>query len=212
MTIYDISLTLTPGMVTWENAEPALSLAWASQIGADCPANVSHIRGGMHTGTHLDAPLHFVAGGRCVHELDLDILIGPAQVVEIFGRGVLTAADLEGAGLAAGVERVLLKTDNTRRDLLHDPQFHRDYVGVAPDAAQWLVTRDVRLIGIDYLSVGAYDLNVETHRILLGAGLVIVEGLVLGDVPPGAYTLVALPPKVQGAEGSPCRAVLLGGD
>ncbi|MBV9848460.1 MAG: cyclase family protein [Armatimonadetes bacterium] len=211
MTIYDISLTVTPGMVTWENAEPSLSLEWASRIGAGSPANVSHVSGGMHTGTHLDAPLHFVADGRSVEALDLGALIGPAQVVEVFGRDQVTAADLERAGVDEGTERVLLKTDNTRRDLLHDPQFHPDYVGVAPSAAQWLVAHGVRLIGVDYLSVGAYDANVETHRILLGAGMVILEGLVLSGVPAGTYTLAALPPKVQGAEGSPCRAVLWDG-
>ena len=208
MTIYDISLTVTPGMVTWENAEASLTLDWASRIGADSPANVSRMTGGMHTGTHLDAPLHFVEDGRGVEELDLEVLIGPAQVVEVFAREQITDVDMERAGLAAGVKRVLFKTDNTQRGLLQDPIFHRDYVGVAPSAAQWLVTRGVRLIGIDYLSVGAYDVNVETHRILLGAGVVIVEGLVLNHVPAGKYTLAALPPKVQGAEGSPCRAVL----
>ena len=208
MTIYDISLTVTPGMVTWENSEASLTLDWASRIGADSPANVSRMTGGMHTGTHLDAPLHFVEDGRGVEELDLGVLIGPAQVIELFGRDEITDRDMERAGLAAGVERILFKTDNTRRGLLQDPTFHRDYVGVAPSAAQWLVSHGVRLVGIDYLSVGAYDDNVETHRILLGAGVVIVEGLVLTDVPAGAYTLAALPPKVQGAEGSPCRAVL----
>ena len=210
MTIYDISLTVTPGMVTWENAESALALAWASQIGPGCPANVSQVSGGMHTGTHLDAPLHFIEDGHGVEALDLRTLIGPAQVVEVFGRDQITAADLAAAGLAEGVGRVLFKTDNTTRGLLHDPTFHRDYVGVAPSAAQWLVAHGVRLVGVDYLSVGAYNANVETHRILLGAGMVIVEGLVLSDVPAGTYTLVALPPKIQGAEGSPCRAVLLG--
>ncbi len=209
MTIHDISLTVTPGMVTWENAEASLTLDWASRIGSESPANVSRMSGGMHTGTHLDAPLHFVEDGRGVEELDLRTLIGTAQVVEIYGRDAITDADLERAGLAAGVERVLFKTNNTRRGLLHDPTFHRDYVGVAPSAARWLVAQGVLLVGIDYLSVGSYDVNVETHRILLGAGVVIVEGLVLTDVPAGTYTLAALPPKVQGAEGSPCRAVLL---
>ena len=109
--------------------------------------------------------------------------------------------------------RVLFKTDNTQRGLLHDSQFHRDYVGVAPDAARWLVARGVRLVGVDYLSVGPYgDANTETHQILLRAGVVIVEGLVLGDVPAGTYTLAALPPKIRGAEGSPCRAVLMEGN
>ena len=210
MRIYDISLTMTPGMVTWDNAEPPLSLAWAAQIGPGCAVNLSTLSGGAHTGTHLDAPLHFVDGGHGVEEIDLQVLIGPAQVVGMFGRAQITAADLEAAGLTVGTERVLFATDNTRRGLLNDPKFHRDYVGVSPDGAEWLVAQGVRLVGIDYLSIGSYgEANDRTHQILLRAGVIIVEGLVLGEVPAGTYTLAALPPKMQGAEGSPCRAVLM---
>ncbi len=209
MTIHDISLTATPGMVTWENAEPALSLRWDSVIGAGSACNTSFLHGGSHTGTHLDAPLHFMPGGGCVPDLDLQTLIGPARVVEVFGHAQITAAALDAAAIPAGTERLLFKTDNTRRGLLHDPQFHPEYVGVAPDAALWLVGRGVRLVGVDYLSVGPYGpANVETHRTLLDAGVVVVEGLVLTDIAPGAYLFAALPPKVAGAEGSPCRAVL----
>ena len=112
--------------------------------------------------------------------LDLNVLIGPAQVMEIYGRDQITAADLESAGIAPGTERILIKTDNTRLARMGDGVFHEDYVGIAPSGAQWLVTHGVRLIGVDYLSVGPYGpVNVETHRILLGAGLVVVETLVL---------------------------------
>jgi arylformamidase len=209
MTIHDLSLTVTPEMVTWENAEPALSLRWDTLIGTDSAANVSSLQGGSHSGTHLDAPLHFVAGGGCVPDLDLQTLIGPATVVEVFGSAQITAADLNAAVIPEGAERLLFKTDNTRRDLLHDPTFHPEYVGIAPDGARWLVARGVKLVGVDYLSVGPYGpLNVETHQTLLAADVVVVEGLVLTEVPPGTYMFAALPPKVEGAEGSPCRAVL----
>ena len=127
----------------------------------------------------------------------------------MFGSAPITASDLNAAAIPAGTERLLFKTDNTRRGLLQDPKFHPEYVGVAPDAASWLVARGVRLVGIDYLSIGPYGgANVETHQTLLGAGIVVVEGLVLTDITPGAYMFAALPPKVEGAEGSPCRAVL----
>lgn len=209
MIIHDISMTVTPGMVTWENSEAALSLAWASQIGADSVCNVSTLSGGSHTGTHLDAPLHFVEGGGEVSALDIHTLVGPAHVTEIFGSSQITEDDFKAAAIPAGTERLLLKTDNTRRGLLHNPQFHRDYVGIAPSGARWLTAQGVRLVGVDYLSVGPYgDDNAITHQILLGAGLVVVEGLMLADVPAGSYMLAALPPKVHGAEGSPCRAVL----
>lgn len=212
MRIHDISLTNSPRIVTWEGTEQGYSLAWTEQIGPDSPANVSLITVGAHTGTHLDAPLHFVAGGASVEALDVQTLIGPAQVIGIFGRDTITAADLEDAGIAPDAARLLFKTDNSRRRLLSDAQWHPEYVGIAPDAATWLAARGVKLVGVDYLSVGPYgDINTETHRRLLGAGVVIVETLNLEDIRPGAYFLVALPPKFAGAEGSPCRAVLIEG-
>ena len=138
--------------------------------------------------------------------------MGPAQVVEIYGRDQITAADLEQAGIAPGTERVLLKTDNTRLGRLQDGVFHKDYVGIAPSGAQWLVTHGVRLVGVDYLRSGpTAPINVETHRILLGAGVVVVETLVLDEVGAGDYTLLALPPKFAGLEGSPCRCLLMEG-
>ena len=210
MTIHDISITTSPRTVTWEGTEQGYSLAWNQRIGADSVCNVSVITDGAHTGTHLDAPLHFVAGGRAVEALDVRTLVGPAQVVEIYGRGVLTAVDMEAAGIVPATERLLFKTDNSRRRLLSDVAWHPEYVGIAPDAAAWLVTHGVKLVGVDYLSVGPYGAdNVETHRTLLGAGVVILETLRLEEIRPGQYFLVALPPKFEGAEGSPCRVVLI---
>ena len=211
MKIHDISLTTSPQTVTWDGTEQGFSMHWAAQIGQPGEVcNLSVFTEGTHTGTHLDAPLHFIAGGKTVEALDLTVLVGRAQVIEVFGRDQVTAADLEGAGVAPGMERVLLKTDNTRLGRKGDGVFHKDYVGLAPSGAQWLVTHGVRLVGIDYLSIGPYGpVNVETHTILLGAGLVVVETLVLDDINAGEYTLIALPPKFQGLEGSPCRALLV---
>ncbi len=213
MTIHDISLTTTPETVTWEGTETGFSFRWAARLGArDAVCNLSVLTLGAHAGTHLDAPLHFVAGGKAVEALDVEVLVGPALVVEIMGRDQITAADLEHARIMPGTERVLLKTDNTRLGRLHDGVFHPDYVGLTPSGAAWLVTQGVRLVGIDYLSIGPYGpVNVETHRILLGAGVVIVENLVLDDVKPGEYTLMALPPKFAGLEASPCRCLLIEG-
>lgn len=213
MKIHDISLTTSPRTLTWEGTEQGLSVQWVARLGEPgAVCNLSVFTNGTHTGTHLDAPLHFVPGGASVEALDVNVLVGPAQVVEIYRRDQITAADLAQAGIAPGTERVLFKTDNTRRGWLHDGVFHPDYVGVAPSGAQWLVTHGVRLVGVDYLSVGPYGpINVETHRILLGAGVVVVETLVLDEVGAGDYTLLALPPKFDGLEGSPCRCLLMEG-
>lgn len=214
MKIHDITRTTSPQTLTWEGTEQGFSMRWAERIGENSsPCNVSAFSQGVHTGTHLDAPLHFVPGGTSVELLDVQVLVGRAQVVEIYGRDQLTAADFAGASIAPTTERLLLKTDNTRLGRLHDHVFHKDYVGIAPSGAHWLVTQGIRLIGVDYLSVGPYgEMNTETHRILLGAGVVVVETLVLDDVAAGDYTLLALPPKYAGLEGSPCRCLLLEGE
>jgi len=213
MKIHDISMTTTPETVTWDGTETGFSIHWNTRMsdpGAVC--NVSVLTDGAHTGTHLDAPLHFIANGGTVEMLDVNVLVGPAQVVELYGRDTITAADFDGVEIVPGTERILIKTDNTRLSRKGDGVFHEDYVGIDPSGAQWLVSHGVRLIGVDYLSVGPYGpVNIETHRILLGAGLVIVETLVLDNIAPGSYTLIALPPKFQGLEGSPCRALLLEG-
>jgi len=212
--IHDISLTVTEKTVTWENTEQGFSKRWAAKLGTPGnDFNLSVLIDGTHTGTHVDAPLHFIAGGKSIEALDLNILVGPAQVVEIFGRDSVTSADLEGAGITPGTERVLLKTDNTRLKRKDSPVFDEGYVGLAPSGAQWLVSHGVRLVGIDYLSIGPHGpVNTQTHTIVLGAGMVVVETLVLDDIAPGKYTLIALPPKFHGLEGSPCRALLIEGE
>ena len=213
MIIHDISLTVSPKTVTWDGTEAGFSAQWAAKIGLKgAVCNVSALTVGAHTGTHLDAPLHFVPGGLPLEALELSALVGKADVVEIYGRSPITAAEFERVNLTPKAERILLKTDNTRFGRLHDTIFHKDYTGLAPSGAEWLVHRGVRLVGIDYLSIGPYGpVNTETHKILLGAGIVVVESLVLDNVEPGEYTLLALPPKFAGLEGSPCRCLLIEG-
>ena len=213
MIIHDISLTVTPQTVTWDGKEQGFSAQWTSQVGVKgASSSQSVLTAGAHTGTHIDAPLHFVPGGLTIEALPLGTLVGSAEVVQIYGRSPITAADLEHANLAPKAERVLLQTDNTRFGRLHDGKFHTDYTGLAPSGAEWLVHHGIRLIGIDYLSIGPYGpVNTETHKILLGAGVVVVESLVLDNIVPGEYLLMALPPKFSGAEASPCRCVLVEG-
>ncbi|MCC7372993.1 MAG: cyclase family protein [Chloroflexi bacterium] len=207
--LYDVTVPLRPGMPTWDG-EPGPTLKPLKQIGLDGePAQVSLLTLGTHCGTHVDAPAHFIPGGAGVDALPLDALVGPCRVIEVDpaaeGRAVIEPADL--APAAGGVQRLLLKTPSGQ--FWADPPFRRDFVGLSGAAASWLVGQGVRLVGIDELSVDPYDADpYVAHLTLLGAGIVILEGLDLRAVPPGEYDLLALPLRLDGADGSPARVVL----
>jgi arylformamidase len=206
MPIYDITRTLQPGMPTWPG-EPGPELRLIKEMAAGHPADVSHLSLGVHTGTHVDAPGHFIPGGAGVETLSLDVLVGPARVVRIQHPGAIHVEELERAGLE-GVERVLFRTRNS--DEWSDAVFKDDFVYLDPAAARWLAGRETRLVGVDYLSVESFAAPEPlTHRTLLNAGLVIVEGLDLREIAPGDYTLCCLPLKLAGADGAPARAVLM---
>lgn len=206
MRLYDITRTLAPGMPTWPG-EPGPELTALKRMAAGDPANVSHLGLGVHTGTHVDAPVHFIEGAPAAETLPLDALCGPARVVRIADPEAVRVAELERGGLR-GVSRVLFQTRN--RELIGETSFRRDFVYLAPAAAEWLVAQGVRLVGIDYLSVEAFAApRPLTHLTLLRAGVVIVEGLDLRAPPPGDYELWCLPLKLAGADGAPARAVLV---
>jgi arylformamidase len=213
MRIIDISVTIQPGMVTWDNNETSLETEWLSRISNGESCNLSRVTIGSHCGTHLDAPLHFIDGGGSVDELNLNDLIGICRVVDLPAEKIddITGQDCGALGIDHGTKRILFKTSNSHRKLMRDTKFHNEFVALAPSGAQWLVDHGVRTVGVDYLSVGSPSGGAiaETHRILLGAGLVCLEGLLLEDVAPGTYQLIALPLKIKGAEGCPIRAVLL---
>jgi arylformamidase len=161
---------------------------------------------GSHTGTHIDAPRHFFAAGAPVDALDLHVLVGPAHVFALPCDAQITVDDLHHLDLA-GVQRVLFKTRNSA--LWDSPGFCADYVALTAPAARLLTEHGVRLVGIDYLSVDAYaQQDFPVHRTLLGAGVVILEGLDLRGVPPGAYELCALPLLLQDGDGAPARVIL----
>ena len=203
---FDISVPIYSGMAHWPD-NPAVRISRMQDMAHGDTANVSKIEMGAHTGTHMDAPRHFLADGGGIDEMPLDATMGPARVIRIDHPKAILPAELEGHNLQAG-ERVLFRTQNSERCWNTD-QFVEDFVYVSAAAAQYLVDRQVRTVGVDYLSVGGYVYDgVETHQILLGAGLWVIEGLNLAAVEPGAYELICLPLRIVGADGAPARAVL----
>jgi arylformamidase len=164
---------------------------------------------GAHSGTHVDAPMHFVADGAPIDQVRLDALVGPARVIQIDDSvQAITAAELE-RHQWKGAERVLFRTRSTARHWMSTAEFHRDFAYIAPDAAQLLADAGVKLVGIDYISAEQFGAAApRTHRTLLGKGIPIVEGLDLTDVPAGDYDLIVLPLKVRGHEAAPARAIV----
>ncbi|MEX2229489.1 MAG: cyclase family protein [Dehalococcoidia bacterium] len=205
----DVTSPIRPGMHAYPG-DPVVAMSLASSLADGDGYDVTALTLGTHTGTHVDAPSHFIAGAPAIEALDLDALIGPAYVADaVSASGHLDAAALALLGVPEHAERVLLKTANSR--LWDAPAFARDYVALTEDGARWLVDRAVRLVGIDYLSIAPYADPAPAHVALLSAGVVIVEGLDLRAVAPGDYTLVCLPLLIPGADGAPAR-VLLGRD
>jgi arylformamidase len=206
MKYHDVSVPIHAGMPIFEG-DPSVETSPFSSIGKGDLANVTQLLMGTHTGTHMDAPRHFLDNGTTVDEIPLDILIGPAEVTELAGIRGISRDDLASANLE-GEERVLFKTSNSR--LWREPCFRKDFSWIAGDAARYLVEIGVKLVGIDYLSVERYGASEPVaHLTLLRAGIVIVEGLNLSEVKPGRYELICLPLLIKGGDGSPCRAILV---
>ena len=204
----DISPVLAPELPIWPKS-PGVRATSRMSIAAGDDANVSQLAMDVHTGTHVDAPHHFVDGAASVEDLGLDPFVGPATVVDAGGDAEISAAVLDALELPPGVERLLLRTLNSVRPDLYRTPFDPDYAALTLDGAQWLVGRgDIRLIGVDYLSVQRYGLSTDIHRVILGAGIAIVEGLDLHATEPGEYELVCLPLRLAGVEASPARAIM----
>jgi arylformamidase len=209
MPIYDISLTLSPTLPIWPG-DPAFQLTRESDLAHGDEATVSRLNCSAHIGTHVDAPAHFLLGGRGVETLDLDLLIGPAWVADVPATvTALTAAALEALKIPSGVTRLLFRTRNSEYWTTPTPAFQEEFVAVTADGAAWLVERGILLVGVDYLSVAPFHDGIEPHQILLSAGVIPLEGLNLSAIEPGAYQLICLPLKLQGCDGAPARAVLL---
>jgi arylformamidase len=196
--IIDISVAVRPGMVTYPG-DPTVSLERVVSIADGGVCNLSRLDFGVHSGTHVDAPVHFVDGAPAAESLPLDVLIGPARVLDLTAAERLDATALEGLDLG---ERVLFKTRNS--ELWARDSFSEDHVGLTESGAQALVAAGVRLIGIDYLTLGDED----AHHVLLGAGVVAIESLDLRGVDPGEYELICAPLKLVGSDGAPARVLL----
>lgn len=205
--LIDISVALHPGLPVWPGNDP-FCVEHVQSIKSGNTANVTQLKAGSHTGTHIDAPLHFVDGAKTTLEIPLEKLVGLCQVVPFQGKAKITAQDLEALQLKPGIGKLLFKTDNSRLwdDMSHT--FYEDYCALTADAARWIVNQGIHLVGIDYLSIQLFHDSFETHVILLSNEVVIVEGLDLRQVDPGIYRLICLPLKIQAVEGTLARAVL----
>jgi arylformamidase len=201
----DVTVPIRQGMVHYPG-NPGVELRVTQHLDRGDPATLSQLSLGVHTGTHVDAPVHFIAGAPGVDMTSIESMIGPARVIEIRDKETCTAADLAAFDISAG-ERVLLRTSNSSRCWNVDT-FVEDYAHIDVSAAKFLAERPVRMIGIDYLSIGRGEQGPEVHRILLAAGIVIVEGLNLSGISSGRYDVICLPLRILGGDGAPARVAL----
>lgn len=202
----DISVPLHSGMAHWPG-DPAFEASRDKSIDRGDVCNLTRFSTSAHIGTHMDAPIHFVKTGITMEKMPLDAVIGPCRVIEIKDREAIKPAELTPHKLRED-ERVLFKTRNSRRSWKME-RFDEDFIYISKEVAQHLVDRGIKTVGVDYLSVGGFRKDgVETHNILLGACVWIIEGLNLAKIQPGKYDLICLPIKIAGSDGAPARAIL----
>jgi arylformamidase len=202
----DISVPVDDGIATFPG-DPTYRRELHAAMAQGGICNVSRLDMGAHTGTHIDAPLHFIDGAAAIEATPLDAVIGPAWVVD--PRDVtasITARDLERLAIPEAETRLLFRTRNS--ELWAQGGFSSAFIGLAADAADALVARGVRLVAIDYLSIAPFGDPIPTHRSLLGGGVVVLEGVDLRGVEPGPYDVFAPPVRIVGADGAPARALL----
>jgi arylformamidase len=201
---YDISLDLSPDTVRWVTAPP-LEFHERRRISRGDSANASAVTMSVHSGTHLDAPFHFLPDGVKIDALPLDLFMGPALVHAVEADRYITDEHVKTLELR-GETRVLFKTRNS--ELLKKSAYDPDFVAFSEEAARALVARGVKLVGLDYLSVAHADEQVPVHRAFLDHGVVLLEGVDLSAIVPGRYELICFPLRLHGSDGAPCRAVL----
>lgn len=205
----DVTATLDPATTPVYEGDAPMKFEYLKDMRNGDQLTLSVFSLGAHSGTHIDAPMHFVSGGASIDQVPLDPLIGPARVIDIPDSvQAIDAAELNRHEWR-GAQRVIFRTRSSVRGWMASPQFHRDFAYIAPDAAQLLADAGVQMVGVDYISAEQFGSPEPlTHRILLGKDIPIVEGLALEGVTAGDYELIVLPMKVAGHEGAPARAVL----
>lgn len=202
----DVSIPLDNGMVHWPGDAPFERLQTLHIANGDV-CNLSQLSTSAHIGTHMDAPRHFLAGGKGMESMPIEATIGPARVIAVQDPELIRIQELEPYQLGKG-ERVLFRTRNSERHW-KTHNFEEWFVHIPEDTANYLAKCEVQTVGVDYLSVGGYQTDgPQTHRALLAAGIWLIEGLNLEHVEPGNYELVCLPLRIVGSDGSPARAVL----
>ena len=205
MKLIDVSVPLDANLPSYPGNTPFV-LESVKRIANGDSSNVSSLHLSAHAGTHVDAPRHFFDSGLGVEALPLEMLFGRARVIEVTSRKGIGANELSGADLSKDV-RLLIKTHNSR--LWGSPEFHRNYAGVTESGAKHLIEHGIKVVGVDYLSVEEFKRpGAPAHRVLLGGGTIVIEGLNLRDVEPGVYEMFCLPLRVVGADGAPARVVL----
>lgn len=210
--IFDISVPITSQMVIWPG-DPEVKIGLPYSIAAGDMANVSQIAMGVHTGTHIDAPFHFLENGIRVHQIMLERLIGEACIVEIPEEcNLITLQILENLSISEWSERTLFKTRNSNIWTTIPIDFKKDFCALTLEAAHYLVLRGVKLVGIDYLSIAPFHEPQAVHLELLRNEVIILESINLFGIPAGKYQLICLPLKLMDTEGAPARAVLIAED
>jgi arylformamidase len=205
--IYDVSVPIRATIPVWPS-DPPVALTPTAHLSRDKShtVRVTKIEMGSHTGTHIDAPWHMVDGGRRLNEIPIETLVGPAVVCAIPGVEAVRRVDVEKLSFD-GVQRLLFKTDNSQH--WNDGKFYEQFVYLEPDAAEFLVQRNVKLVGIDYLSIDRFKSEKHpSHFVLLQRNVVIIEGLNLSGIKPGKYHMTALPLNLQDVDGAPTRVIL----
>lgn len=203
----DVSLGLKSNMVHWPG-DPPVSIERVRDMEKGDTVNLSKITMGVHSGTHVDAPVHFIRGAKGVHQILPDSLIGPARVIKISDEDAIKEKELSRHGIKKG-QRILLRTRNSINKILYEGTFTEDFVYLEKGAAEFLVSCGIKALGVDYLSVGGYKKNgPDVHRLLLGAGVPIIEGLDLTRALPGNYYMICLPMKILDSDGAPARVIL----
>jgi len=206
--LYDVSMRIRPGMLAWPGASTPRQ-GWDTRLDRGEESNASNWFLGSHSGTHVDAPAHFIPGGALLPEVPLELFVGPATVVELGGEVArIDRAVVAGLRLGEDRRRLLFKTSNSARRLDRE-EFDPTYVAFTQDGARALVDAGVGLVGIDYLSVECYGArDFPAHRAFLGAGVPLIEGLDLRGVPPGRHQLHCLPLRIDDTEAAPARVIL----